>query len=70
MNRQAIHQVARNLRQDSWKLSPEDAIQLYRQTNDNEGFLVTFFPSQQEPIVKFIKFTPQELEEVISCASL
>jgi hypothetical protein len=69
MKRQAIWQVAWQLRQDIWKLSPDEAVRFYRETNDNEGFLVTLYPSHQRPIAEFIRFTPQEMEEVISCST-
>jgi hypothetical protein len=69
MKGQAIWQVAWNLKNDIWKLSFDEAVRLYKQTNDDEGFLVTLYPSHQKPIVEFIRFTLQEMEEVISCAT-
>jgi len=70
MRRQAILQVARNLRSEALKSSLGEAIQLYQETNDNEGFLVALFPfPPRKPIVSFVRFEPQEMDEVICWAA-
>jgi len=70
MRSQAMQEVARHLRSEILKSSFGEAIRLYQETNDNEGFLVALFPSPpRKPIVSFVRFEPQEMDEVICWAA-
>jgi len=70
MRGQAIREVARRLRSDIYKSSIEEAVSLYRETNDDEGFLVGLYSSPpRKPVVRFVRFKPQEMDEIIRWAT-